>query len=324
MTDGGRPRSTRPGSLVVGTLFKYHAACYLTHAAIECGLKIAAEPGFDAGKVKGALRIHPAEGGETVGCDASEVVRERLRFWAAVAGDQGRRCEAIGVDASAPVPVPRAELAAALDAMLGNVFRYTPQGAPLEVTVSRRDGYVAITVEDGGPGIADPDRALRRGETNLLVPEFVDYFGNSSGSSTQGRPKSLPISGRQIKHQIGSGADALLRYLAHHGDDDVPPTLVGHVVEAHPAGDGDAVSVGVEGALGVVVEVGAPVEALALVLDPRRDRRLVAVERDPDAASAELRRGQARDRGPLGRPAGDDAEEQKPSLPPPASPRRRR
>ncbi len=33
---------------------------------------------------------------------------------------------------------------------------------------------------------------MRQGEKNLLVPEFVRYFGNSSGSSTQGRPSSCP------------------------------------------------------------------------------------------------------------------------------------
>ncbi|MDT4989519.1 MAG: hypothetical protein QOI74_3613, partial [Micromonosporaceae bacterium] len=55
-----------------------------------------------------------AESDETTGCDASEVVRERLRFWSAVAGDQGRRCAAVGVERPAPVPVQRAELAAAL------------------------------------------------------------------------------------------------------------------------------------------------------------------------------------------------------------------
>ena len=38
------------------------------------------------------------------------------------------------------MPVPRAELAAALDAVLGNVFRYTPQGTAFEVAISRRDG----------------------------------------------------------------------------------------------------------------------------------------------------------------------------------------
>ena len=65
-----------------------------------------------------------------------------------------------------PVPVPAAELAAALDAVLGNVFRYTPQGTAFEVAVSRRDGYVAVRVDDAGPGIADPDRALRRGASD--------------------------------------------------------------------------------------------------------------------------------------------------------------
>jgi hypothetical protein len=59
---------------------------------------------------------------------------------------------------------------------------------------------------------------MRRGDTNLLVPEFVRYYGNSSGSSVQGKSKFLPISGRQIRHQVGSGADGLLRYIARRGD----------------------------------------------------------------------------------------------------------
>ena len=98
-------------------------------------------------------------------CDASEVVRERMGFWAAVADDQSRPFQVLGTDRPAPVPLPRSELAAALDALLGNVFRYTPQGTAFEVAVSRRDGYVAVRVDDAGPGIADPDRALRRGSS---------------------------------------------------------------------------------------------------------------------------------------------------------------
>ena len=42
---------------------------------------------------------------------------------------------------------------------------------------------------------------------NLLVPEFVRYFGNSSGSSNQGKPKFLPITDRQIRHQQRAGTD---------------------------------------------------------------------------------------------------------------------
>jgi signal transduction histidine kinase len=99
-------------------------------------------------------------------CDVSEVVRDRMVFWAALAGDQNRPYKVLGAQLRIPVPVPRAELAAALDAVLGNVFRYTPQGTAFEVAVSRRDGYVAVRVDDAGPGIANPDRALRRGASD--------------------------------------------------------------------------------------------------------------------------------------------------------------
>lgn len=99
-------------------------------------------------------------------CDASEVVRDRMVFWSALAGDQNRPHKVIGAQLRIPVPVPRTELAAALDAVLGNVFRYTPQGTAFEVAISRRDGYVALRVDDAGPGIADPDRALRRGASD--------------------------------------------------------------------------------------------------------------------------------------------------------------
>ncbi|WP_018220242.1 HAMP domain-containing sensor histidine kinase [Salinispora pacifica] len=99
-------------------------------------------------------------------CDVSEVVRERMRFWSALAGDQNRPFRVTGAQLRIPVPVPRAELAAALDAVIGNVFRYTPQGTAFEVAVSRRDGYVAIRIDDAGLGVADPDRALRRGASD--------------------------------------------------------------------------------------------------------------------------------------------------------------
>ncbi|WP_406043573.1 HAMP domain-containing histidine kinase [Micromonospora sp. NBC_00898] len=99
-------------------------------------------------------------------CDVSEVVRDRMVFWAALAGDQNRQHRVSGAQLRIPAPVPRAELAAALDAVIGNVFRYTPQGTAFEVAVSRRDGYVAIRIDDAGPGIANPDRALRRGASD--------------------------------------------------------------------------------------------------------------------------------------------------------------
>lgn len=127
-------------------------------------------------------------------CDASEVVVERLDFWSAVAADQDRPYEVHGTHLPAPVNVPESELAAALDAVLGNAFRYTPQGTALEVAVSRHDGWVAVRVDDAGPGIADPDQALRRGASGrgstglgLDIARRVAQAGGGSVSVDRGQ-----------------------------------------------------------------------------------------------------------------------------------------
>jgi signal transduction histidine kinase len=99
-------------------------------------------------------------------CDASEVVRERMVFWSQLADDQNRPHRVVGAHTRIQVPVARAELAAALDAVIGNVFRYTPQSTAFEVAISRRDSYIAVRVDDAGPGIANPERALRRGASD--------------------------------------------------------------------------------------------------------------------------------------------------------------
>ncbi|HXX66024.1 MAG TPA: GH3 auxin-responsive promoter family protein [Polyangiaceae bacterium] len=62
---------------------------------------------------------------------------------------------------------------------------------------------------------------MRKGERNLLVPEFVRHFGNSSGSSNQGRSKFLPITERQVRFQQRAGADAVLRYVRWSGDNQI-------------------------------------------------------------------------------------------------------
>lgn len=69
-------------------------------------------------------------GSAGAGCDASEVIRDRMGFWSALAEDEGREVRLAGVDRTVRIPVARPELAAALDAMLGNVFRHTPEGTP--------------------------------------------------------------------------------------------------------------------------------------------------------------------------------------------------
>ncbi|MEU5630121.1 ATP-binding protein [Streptomyces rishiriensis] len=101
--------------------------------------------------------------GPGAGCDAAEVVRERMAFWSALAEDEGRKVRTAGVDRPVRIPVARADLAAALDALLGNVFRHTPEGTAFAVDVHNGDDAVIVLVSDAGPGIPDPEAAMARG-----------------------------------------------------------------------------------------------------------------------------------------------------------------
>ena len=96
-------------------------------------------------------------------CPAAEVVRRRAGFWATLAEQQERRClvEVTGEDA--PVDLPEDDLAAVVDALVGNVFRHTAPGTAFAVRLVRAAQLVLLTVEDAGPGISDPDDALVRG-----------------------------------------------------------------------------------------------------------------------------------------------------------------
>lgn len=112
--------------------------------------------------IRAARRPSPEE---SSGCDAAEVLRDRMVFWSALAEDQGRGCQLIGADRQVRVPVPRSDLAAAADALLGNVFRHTAEGTGFAVTLHSGDGMVLVFFADAGPGIVDPAAALLRGSS---------------------------------------------------------------------------------------------------------------------------------------------------------------
>ncbi|MFC6879955.1 MULTISPECIES: sensor histidine kinase [Actinomadura] len=97
------------------------------------------------------------------GCDAAEVVRRRLEFWSALAGDQRRAHDVVIPDEPVPVPVAEAELAAVVDALLGNIFRHTPHGTAFSVTVHHGRHSTGLLFGDAGPGIGDAEAALQRG-----------------------------------------------------------------------------------------------------------------------------------------------------------------
>ena len=112
--------------------------------------------------IRAARRPAP---GEPSGCDAAQVLRDRIGFWSALAEDQGRPCQLIGADRPVRVPVPRSDLAAAADALIGNVFRHTAEGTGFAVTLHPGRDVVLIFFADAGPGIGNPNAALRRGSS---------------------------------------------------------------------------------------------------------------------------------------------------------------
>ncbi len=127
-----------------------------------------------------------------------KVVAERVAFWEPLAADEGRKLDAKPSRSRALVGSPEADLAAALDALIGNVFAHTQPGTGLAVSVHRSNGpYVDVVVEDAGDGFPDDVSVADRG---------------SSGTDSTGL--GLDIARRTA---VAAGGDLLLRSSALGG-----------------------------------------------------------------------------------------------------------
>ncbi|HEX6419873.1 MAG TPA: HAMP domain-containing sensor histidine kinase [Acidimicrobiales bacterium] len=141
-------------------------------------LRLDAEAAGDDTLVDGVARLERAisqliddarrplhAGAVTATCDLAAVAGDRARYWSALADDDGRNwtldLEAPGP--GAPVALSADEAAAAIDALVGNVFAHTPEGTPYVVRVTVRGGRAILVVEDAGPGIDAPEAAVGRG-----------------------------------------------------------------------------------------------------------------------------------------------------------------
>lgn len=95
--------------------------------------------------------------------DLARVVRDRVAFWIPLVEDEARDLDTEVATSPAWVDVDPEDLAAAIDALVGNVLQHTPPGTPLAVRVqAARDG-VALEVQDAGAGI--PTGAVERGRS---------------------------------------------------------------------------------------------------------------------------------------------------------------
>ncbi|MEM6935324.1 MAG: ATP-binding protein [Pseudomonadota bacterium] len=93
---------------------------------------------------------------EPVSCGA--LVRAVAEPFSQLAAD---KCLAWKLDISNGCPVlgDREQLEKVFSNLFSNAVKYTPKGGQIQVSCCTSDGRVLISVEDSGPGIAEPDRA---------------------------------------------------------------------------------------------------------------------------------------------------------------------
>ncbi|MCW2701235.1 MAG: Phytochrome 1 [Blastococcus sp.] len=126
--------------------------------------------------------------GVGAGSDATAVVGDRARFWSVLAEDEHRRLDVDLPDGPLPVRVAEGDLAAAVDALLGNVFAHTPDGTAFGVAVRPRPGGGAeVTVSDAGPGMRSSavERGRSGGGSTGLGLDIARRTAEASGGALQ-------------------------------------------------------------------------------------------------------------------------------------------
>ena len=98
-------------------------------------------------------------------CDVVLVARKRMGFWRVLANEQARALHVDIAGEPAPVAVPESEVAAAFDALVGNVFSHTDPGVEFGVIVRVLEGTVEVEVADSGSGFPDGFDPMERGSS---------------------------------------------------------------------------------------------------------------------------------------------------------------
>ena len=119
-----------------------------------------------------------------VSCDLVEICRTRAEFWAVLAEDQQRPWSVALPGRAVQIPLRPNDLEAAMDAMLGNVFEYTPEGTAVHVNASVDGKIATLRIEDDGPGFAEgfvPERGSSGGTSTGLGLDIIKKTAQAAG-----------------------------------------------------------------------------------------------------------------------------------------------
>ncbi|MEU6845530.1 HAMP domain-containing sensor histidine kinase [Streptomyces sp. NPDC046716] len=151
--------------------------------------------------------------------DIGELAAERVEAWRLTAQDKGVRlvadCPAVTGWAD---PVA---LSSALDAVVDNALKFTPQGEEVRVSVTANGSSTAVEVADGGPGLREEelsrigDRFWRSGRhqnikgsgLGLSISRALLTAGGGSIAYEPHEPHGLKVTLRVPRTRPGSGPD---------------------------------------------------------------------------------------------------------------------
>jgi len=157
----------------------------------------------------------PQREGIAPSSDATAVVGGRVKFWSALAEDQGRQIALTLPDHPLLVRAATEDLAAAVDALLENAVAHTPEGTAITVRLGPPHEWdtapaaphpivAVLVISDKGPGI--PDGAGRRGHSDRgstgLGLDIARRCADASGGEL--RIRSAQPHGAQVELRLGA------------------------------------------------------------------------------------------------------------------------
>lgn len=113
--------------------------------------------------------------------DATAVVQERVDFWTALAEDQDRVVTRDLPTVPLMVRCAPEDLAAAVDALLENVFAHTPEGAALSISLRAAAGSAAAAGGDAGGDAGAGGDASSDGDASPVGDAGEDGAGDAGG-----------------------------------------------------------------------------------------------------------------------------------------------